>query len=230
MEYPKIETLFDRDETTHKVKLGEYRKPEFLIPQTWLVTEKIDGTNVRIELTSTVADPNNESEPSAAVLRFLGRTDDAKMPTFLYEYLSRTFPVDKVATAFDPGTHAILFGEGYGPRINNGGIYRTKEQGVAFRLFDVVVFGKTGRPWWLNWSNVENVAEKLGIRTVPVRGIKATLDKTVEFVKIQTSWVSVQDMGSNVGPSAEGIVARTEPLLFTRSGERLVFKLKQKDF
>lgn len=50
IEYPKIETLFDRDEVTHKVIVGKWRLPEFeyLQNNNWSFTEKIDGTNVRV--------------------------------------------------------------------------------------------------------------------------------------------------------------------------------------
>jgi len=44
--YPKIETLFKRDETfrvTDKLRL-----PEFALVREWLVTEKVDGTNIRV--------------------------------------------------------------------------------------------------------------------------------------------------------------------------------------
>ena len=44
--YPKIETLFTRDE---KFKVTDIiRLPEFENIKKWLVTEKIDGTNIRI--------------------------------------------------------------------------------------------------------------------------------------------------------------------------------------
>ena len=48
LKYPKIETLFRRDETNHKVISTEVRCEEFNIPQEWLATEKIDGTNIRV--------------------------------------------------------------------------------------------------------------------------------------------------------------------------------------
>jgi hypothetical protein len=45
-EYPKIQSLFKRDEKTHKVLIGEYTLPEFsyLSKNEWRWMEKIDGT------------------------------------------------------------------------------------------------------------------------------------------------------------------------------------------
>ena len=47
MKYPKIETLFNRDEN-FKIVEGNYRLPEFENVTNWTITEKVDGTNVRI--------------------------------------------------------------------------------------------------------------------------------------------------------------------------------------
>ena len=45
--YPKIETLFDRD-SQFKLNTDAIRKPELDLIKKWEVTEKIDGTNIRI--------------------------------------------------------------------------------------------------------------------------------------------------------------------------------------
>ena len=47
IKYPKIETLFERDKDTFKVT-DKIRLPEFEMIDNWLITEKIDGTNVRV--------------------------------------------------------------------------------------------------------------------------------------------------------------------------------------
>lgn len=46
-EYHKIETLFERDETTKKLILNKFRDStvEFLKDNIWQFTEKVDGTN-----------------------------------------------------------------------------------------------------------------------------------------------------------------------------------------
>lgn len=208
MEYPKIETLFVRDTKTFKVT-DELRLPEFDLVKRWLVTEKIDGTNVRVFFDDT-----------EGTVRYGGRTDNAQMPTFLLAHLQEVFTVGAFRRAFDPGAEAVLFGEGYGPKIQKGGNYRSD---VSFRLFDVRV-----GDWWLNWGDVEDVARKLCIETVPVLNRDASLHSATASLR-RPSEVA----GAEGGDSAfvqEGIVARTDPLLMTRNGHRLMWKLKAKDY
>src|SRR3990167_7725174 len=109
-EYPKIDTLFDRDPVTHKVKETRIRRPEFEIPFTWTVTEKVDGTNVRVSLErecSVCSGPDPVSGDFFSCdtadaphtgwrVVFYGRTAAAQMPTFLLEYLQRTFTLEKM--------------------------------------------------------------------------------------------------------------------------------------
>lgn len=209
--YPKIETLYDRNDR-FKVMPDALRMPEFGLIQRWLVTEKVDGTNIRIHLAA-----------DGSVV-FGGRTDNAQIPAHLVQYLRTTFTDEAVRGAFEPGVSATLFGEGYGAKIQNGGAYR---QGVSFRLFDVLV-----GEWWLEPNTITDVAAKLNIATVPFLGEIARLPMAPsdleEVLGGSISIVSQEDGGS--GMRAEGIVARTVPGLFTRKGERLMWKLKFKDF
>lgn len=212
-EYPKIETLFDRDPETFKVIPDEQhiRCEEFRLVNRWLLTEKIDGTNIRIHLTG-------------GKLHFLGRTDKAQMQPNVQEALDRLFPsVEAVAQAFDPDTDdAVLYGEAYGPKVQKGGgNYRGD---VSFRLFDVR-FGH----WWVNWANVEDIARKLGIETVPVLGSVGDFEQAVVFTRNLKSHVAHIE-GGNSEVLAEGVVARTDPLMLQRSGQRVMWKLKSKDF
>ena len=156
-QYGKIETLYNRDKQTFKVdaSLG-FRLPEFGLIKEWLVTEKIDGTNIRIEY--------HHGVPPIGEIK--GRTDKADIPPFLIDSIHDLVNLDALVKTFgeeDPEATGpiILYGEGYGERIQKGGgNYR---EGTSFRLFDV----KVGR-WWLNWDNVRGVAESLGIKTVPI--------------------------------------------------------------
>lgn len=210
-EYPKIETLYDRDPANMKrVVPGLLRRAEFGLIDRWLVTEKIDGTNVRIQLQD-------------GQVRFGGRTGNAQMPVFLLDHLTETFSAAKVAGAFDQGTSAVLFGEGYGARIQKGGgLYRS---GVSFRLFDVAVLTERWT-WWLAWDDVRDVASKLGIATVPVLAEGVTTEEAIAMVKLPSE-TAIGDGGE--GTIHEGIVARSEPLLLTRDGKRLLWKLKGRD-
>lgn len=216
---------------TRKVIPGKIRLPEFELPSRWLVTEKIDGTNVRVILDPEGRKVDAPEGPDfwmyAPSVRFSGRTDAAQTPAKLLAVLQEMFLVEKVAAAFDPDTKAILFGEGYGPGIQKfGGNYRSTP---GFRLFDVVVFGANGRPWWLEWENVADIAEKLGIQTVPVLYRDLTLEdlKYDEVIELPSAVAWYEGIKGWV---QEGVVARTVPLLFTRNGQRVMWKLKGRDF
>lgn len=211
-EYPKLETLYDRDPQTFKVNTAALRCPEFGLVHRWLVSEKIDGTNVRVFL------------GDGGVVTYGGRTDAAQMPTTLLAWLQTHLPGPLVASAFDAGTKAILYGEGYGAGINKGGVYRA---GPAFRLFDVLVYDGDRR-WWLNWSSVEDIAKKLNVPTVPVLQYEATIAQALTLLRFPSK-AAQEDSGSV--SEQEGIVARTEPLLMLRDGRRrLMWKLKGRDF
>lgn len=209
MTYPKIQTLFERNMQTHKVT-DKIRLPEFENIKHWLVTEKIDGTNVRVLY--------EQSKP----LEFKGRTEKAEMPTFLLEKLKAMFPVDKVHEQFKDAEQVCLYGEGYGPRINKGGIYREADAGVSFRLIDVWING-----WWLKWEDVLSTAWSLGIKTVPTFGVVG-LQTAIELVQAN-SVVAKDERGDSKLP-AEGVVARSYPLVLFRNGNPLVWKLKKRDY
>jgi ATP-dependent RNA circularization protein (DNA/RNA ligase family) len=211
IEYPKIETLYVRDERTHKVLPGQIRLPEFSLVTQWLVTEKVDGTNIRVHL-------------KHGEVMYGGRTDAAQLHASLVEWLRTNLPAEKVCAAFEPHTEAILFGEGYGPKIQKGGgLYRSD---VSFRLFDVAVVSPE-RLWWLGFEDVCDVAAKLEIGTVPILGYPLGIDEAIGLVR-GASLVAQVDGGA--GCEREGIVCRTEPLLLTRRGDRVMWKLKGRDF
>lgn len=230
MEYPKIDTVFDRDPETFKIVPGKVRLPEFDLVKSWLVTEKIHGDNVRAWLK-----PGDDSitHSRESEVKVFGRTAKADMKPGVKELLESTFSLEKMVAAFGTNTEAIVFGEAYGPGIQKGGSYRSNK---GVRIFDVVVFGPndsagiTGNtfPWWLNWSAIEDVARKLDIQTVPVVDYELTLDKAQDVVQGPSLVAAFESETRSMAPR-EGIVARTEPLLFNRRGQRVVWKLKAKD-
>lgn len=205
-EYHKIQTLFKRDMSTkHKTLLeGEWTLPEFeyLANNQWTFSEKVDGTNIRVIF-------------NAGLVTFAGKTDAAQIPAQLIARLNERY-LPLAARMHDVfGRDACLYGEGYGAKIQKGGgKYR---QDPDFVLFDVRV-----GEWWLQRSDVEDVATKLGIDVIPIIG-EGTLHDAVEWVKrgIKSTWGDFE---------AEGIVARPKIELRARSGERIITKIKCRDF
>lgn len=209
IEYPKIDTLWGRDKESFTVIPGAWRNPAFADVSRWLVTEKIDGTNIRVLW-------------DGERVLYGGRTDRANIPAHLLTHLMETFTVDNMAACFSGPV--CLYGEGYGPKIQKGGgKYRDTP---SFRLFDVRV-GEI----WLEWHNVEDIAEKLGIVTAPV------LERAADFIPYMESelrslvpYSFVAQEESHGDWPAEGVVARSPAGLLDRRGHRVMWKLKFSDF
>lgn len=215
MEYHKIDTIFERNED-FTVNVNKLKNTSIGIIKEWQVTEKIDGTNIRVTLTKE------------GNIIFGGRTDNAQIPASLLQVLINMFDKDKLKEIFwkdGSPCEVVLYGEGYGAGIQKvGGLYRPDK---SFRLFDILVKSDNCN-WWLNWENTCNIAEKIGIKTVPFLGVM-TLDQIVEMVKQPFfSETARQDSGQNV--PAEGVIGRTIETLYDKRMKRLIIKLKTCDF
>lgn len=210
-EYPKIETLFERDELFRVTEV--LKRPVFADIAKWIVTEKIDGTNIRVSMA------HGES-----AIKIGGRSDNAQIPADLVAYLYATFTPDKMAGLFQPetipGTSITLFGEGFGAGIQKGGAYRPDK---AFILFDVLI-EQGDDAWWQDDATVTDFAERLGIQRAPILG-EWGLGEIIERVKAGIPSATAQSP-----LQSEGVVARPREPLFDRRGKRLILKLKTKDF
>jgi hypothetical protein len=214
MEYHKIETLYERDPATFKVRVGEFKNRTYTLLKHWRWTEKIDGTNIRV---TWERDRSSIEGICPASVTFGGKSENAQIHADLYKVLQRAFTIEKLHAVF-PDTDAVLYGEGYGAGIQKGGGAYSPTKN--FILFDVLVDGK----WWLSQENVEDVAAKLGIDVVPDFGFM-TLEEATELVRV--GFKSKLNGGLK---DAEGLIGRPEEALFDKKGARLIVKLKTKDF
>jgi ATP-dependent RNA circularization protein (DNA/RNA ligase family) len=213
-EYPKIETMFKRDLSIKGAPIieGAWTTPEFeyLARNLWHMTEKVDGTNIRVHW-------------NGGRVLFGGRTDNAQTPTFLLERLQNLFPleennkfIEQFGTLDPAGAGVTLYGEGFGARIQKGG-GNYIANGVDFALFDVQV-----GEWWLKREDVEDVADHFGLQIVPVLAI-GTLYDAIDMTR--------QGFNSTWGEfTAEGLVLRPTVELKNRAGRRIITKIKWKDF
>lgn len=202
-EYHKIQSVYKRDEKTHKFIEGSYSLPEFeyLKDNIWVWDEKIDGTNIRIDW-------------DGQGFKIGGRTDNAQIPTFLYTKLIELFNADNFS--FYADKPMCLYGEGYGARIQKGGgLYISN--GVSFILFDVRI-----RDYWLKQEDVLDIANNLRIDVAPVVG-EGTLQEAENLVR--------SGLTSTFGQFfAEGLVLRPKVEMFNRNGHRIITKMKGKDW
>jgi hypothetical protein len=201
-EYHKIDSIYKRD--LNGMFIDEFSRPEFgyLFENKWAGTEKIDGTNIRIMW-------------EGKKLRIGGKTDNAQIPTSLYEKLTSMFSAEKMELVF-PDTDICLYGEGYGARIQKGG-GNYISAGVSFILFDV----KIGF-MWLKREDVIDIAGKLDILCVP-EVFRGTLTEAIEMVKngFTSQWGNFP---------AEGLVLKPAIELQDRRGHRIITKVKTRDF
>lgn len=208
-EYIKIKTLWGREDARpHNMIIGKFAEPEFelLKDVKWTFTEKVDGTNVRVMW-------NGDR------VLFNGKTDNAQLPTPLFYKLEELFMgqanEQKIEELFgkDP---VVLYGEGFGNKIQAVGSSYVPD-GVDFILFDV----KVG-DLWLERHNIEDIAKKLDIKVVPV-AFEGTLEEASDFVAkgFKSSLADVE---------AEGIVGTPTTPLLTRRGERIITKIKTRDY
>lgn len=207
MEYTKIPNIFKREEFgKNRIIEGEYATPEleYLANVPWVWTEKVDGTNIRVMW-------------DGHAVSFGGRTENAQIPSHLVNKLNDLFGGTNKEEIFEQKfgeTKVILFGEGFGEKIQKGGgLYGP----VDFILFDVFCGGM-----WLRRESVEDIANTCGIRTVPIVGT-GTLPEAVEYVR--------QHPQSKLREAEmEGVVCRPLCELSDRRGNRLIVKVKCRDF
>lgn len=207
MEYTKIPNIFKREEFgKYRLIEGEYATAEleYLANIPWVWTEKVDGINIRI-----IWDGHAVS--------FGGRTDKVQIPKNLMNRLNELFGGTNKEEIFEQNfgeTPIILFGEGFGEKIQKGGgLYGP----VDFILFDVFCDGM-----YLKRESIEDIANVFNIKTVPIVNV-GTLPEAVEFIR--------QHPQSNLrNAEMEGVVCRPIYELSDRTGKRLIVKIKCRDF
>lgn len=177
---------------------------EYLANNEWEFTEKIDGTNIRIYW-------------DGHKVSFAGRTERSIIPENLLNFLNEIFGLPEAEVLFeqefgeDP---VVLFGEGYGGKIQNGKNYRPSE---SFILFDVSYKGI-----WLNRKEVKEIAKMFGIDSVPVV-LRGTIQDAIDMVKSNPK--------STIGNAfMEGLIGRPSIELKTNNGDRIIVKVKCRDF
>lgn len=217
-EYQKIQTLFKRDERNIIIP-DQFTYPEFEVLKDlkWECTEKIDGTNIRIELSSS-GNPED-----GIIMSFKGRTDKAVIPEHLLTKLNWLFDRERLMEVLNitdetQDCNITLYGEGYGAKIQKGVNYISND--VNFILFDV----KIGK-WWLDRESIKDIANKLGISAVPLMGYM-TIPEAIEYVKKGFK----STIAENKDYDAEGLVLKAPCGLLKRDGERLITKIKTVDF
>jgi hypothetical protein len=225
-EYHKINAPYKRDKKGVMLQ-GEWCMPElaYLADNEWEFTEKVDGTNIRLTFNRYGG------------FHIGGRTDSAQIPKPLLahlENLSESVSKNVVSVMeLHDISELTVYGEGYGPKINGGGKYADLPSFVAFDI-------RVG-DFWLMRKDVDDFGDKTGFDTVPVVftgnlwsgfGMVAngfSRDLAGNFIDMRSKGHA--GMKSAWGDfEAEGLIAVPKVPLFTRSGKRVITKIKHVDF
>ena len=257
--YQKINTLYKRDAKNVIMPYAEFTEPEFeyLRGLKWRAEVKIDGTNMRIEVSKCpIVDIENTITDVCFKVEYKGKTDNAQIPPKLLKFMQEHFPEDKVLAGlglekqiprnkwvehkwtFDDGVtpnyEAIpdlytIYGEGYGNGIQKGGNYI--KDGVDFRVFDVKVTCKYHK----GNMKVDEIYINTDARNDIANKIGANIVPFYAYLTIDEAIDIVRNgiitgLWDNPDYIEEGLVLRTDCGLLNKQGKRLIVKIKTEDF
>lgn len=247
--YQKIDTIFKRDKYNVIMPYAGFVDPvfEYLRNVKFDGEEKIDGENYRIEVTSElIQGRDGEYTGVRFSVAFKGKTDNANLCKTLVPFYEEHYPNEKVFNALGikefipleefpehkwyiskenpiPDVTKVpkmytIYAEGYGVSIQSGGGYIKDHTELIG--FDVKV-----NDTYLLRENRDEILNKLGMPIVPFIG-QFTIDEAIEYVK--KGFKSTISQDKNL--IAEGLVLRTPLGLKNRRGDRIIVKVKYKDF
>lgn len=196
-------------ERTDKPKIWREPELEYLSRNKWSYKRKLDGENMRVMWDGEKAVWN-------------GKSDDFVCSEETIEMMNRTFQEEIFEEKFGREKIVLLFGERMGPKCQGNELELSES---TFVLFDAKV-GDT----WLEPKNIVSIAKYFEVPScydfMP-GGAQKVLDgdgyaETLNGLIKKTSEGKFCDW--------EGVVAIPEAGLFSRKGERLIVKIKNKDY
>ena len=153
---------------------------------------------------------------------YQGRTERAQIPAHLMNRLLEIFGTNEAEEMFEQTfgeKQVVLFGEGYGAKIQKGGGNYIPDV-CNFILFDVYMVDSDT---WLPLEATPDIARRFGIPHVPVAMV-GTIEEAVEYVKGQPRSII------NSAHEMEGVVGRPRVDFYDRNHDRLIVKIKVRDF
>jgi len=211
-QYNKIDSVFKRDmnNRNHPFVIGVWSNDVFgyLQDNQWTWEEKVDGTCIRIMF-------------NGKTITFGGKTDDASIPSHLINKLQEIFLpqlglfLETFGQADD--CQVCFYGEGFGRKIQEPVGSQYLKDDVDFYLFDVKIGGR-----WCDRKWVASIAESFKLPPPVVVG-QGTIAEAIELVK--------KGFKSNFGTAdAEGLILRTPVEMYDGKGNRIITKIKVRDF
>lgn len=211
--YEKFSSPFRKDEGFKNTK----ELSQYMPKGKWIKTEKIDGTNIRIILTKP--DEEGKREIHIGSRKLILNPDDKTSKQYMDCLLDVN--LHKLEEYFkDTDSTVVIYGEGYGAGVQKGGIYSNIKQ---FRVFDIRIGSA-----YQDFAYVEKVCIDNQLNIVPVIEEIEEINY-MECVNALANFKETLITGGS-GGKPEGIVYKHEPVLLNKYKERLIFKVKFKDF
>lgn len=204
--YHKINSLFYRDENKDFI-FGKYSMEEYyaLRESSWIIKEKIDGTNIRIGWDGEKVLIN-------------GKTNRANLLPGLIAKLQELFPVQKFIDLQYPPM--IIYGEGLCRKgARKSFLYLEKDCDYDFIAFDIRI-----NDIWLEPHNIDDICNKLKVRAVQWTACYPDFTSNENLIAL------FFDLTGRFSYVPEGVVATPKGGLLTRTGERIITKIKVDDF
>ena len=257
--YQKIQTVFKRDEKNVIMPYDELTQPEFefLRSLPWRCEEKIDGTNIRIEVerVAIIDNPTPMLYPDDALerdgmaetdidavqfmVRYMGKTDSANIHPKLMEHLMETYPAEKVLKSL--GLDRIIDRQEWAN-------HKWQTYNDIPKLYTIYGEGygakiqKTGGNYLANGNGfivfdvkVDDLYLLCSSRDEIATKLGAPVVPFIGMMTLDEAIDFVRNgfksrIAENKDFMAEGLVIRNELGLKTRRGERIITKLKTCDF
>lgn len=251
----KINTIFKRDAYNIIMPYDRFVKPEleWIKDLKFEATEKIDETNMRVEVT-----PILDESTLMFALSIKGKTDNANIPKNLKYFMKEKYTLDTVLSAlhytksvydivngldelkadhpsfFDKETGKFcmdripkmytLYGEGYGAKIQACGSRYLKDS-ANFIRFDVKITSADGKETYLLYDDKKLIFDTLNTDTVPIMPIIGyfTIEEAIEYVR---NGFDVTISHDDPTLKAEGFVLHSLVGMKFRDGSECIFKIK----
>lgn len=239
--YPSIETIYTRNTETGRLNFGEHRNQINLNVREWIVTEKIDGMNIRVIVSKDAILVKGRTDKAVLKQDLIGMVLD------LFNSRSALAPLQETLREADAKTLAespngiyipktyTFYGEGYGAGIQTGGCYSMQK---LFRCFDILPPNNR----WLPESERKELCEKMFLPQVPeigiiseyagVEPIATRIPRTrQELYAILPASIVAQQDSDNMNVLPEGIVAKPRwGTLYDTYGNRVMWKLTYREW
>lgn len=218
--YPKIQSPWKRDKDG-KFDFNEFTNTtlKMLATTPMCAQEKIDGTNVRVMY------------DGGGSVWYGGRTDKAetlKQWSDLGDFVQKSFPLNKMQEVFGD-KKVVVFGEGTSPAIQKAG--NTYGLSAHFWLFDVVELDENGKPHWWPRSALDGLASKFHVTSPKYLSNLITIWEIADMLDKRAKG-EFEDVFKEIFPreNVEGFVLRPMEELVDPRGNRVITKVKVKDF